>query len=172
MLPQIPITNPLLHAFRWATSKNLSDVWRGIAIPWIFHPLKLSLSLYNQGGGWDISFPNKKTYSWQFLVTFLGWWNVTLSKVNRDLQRSGIKKAHQLKSPGYHYPRFLSSPQRISPKKTSTLRYVTLLRLSFRSLGPPRSQTAKCFVRSQDLAGETKKTWRTTSCFEEGSQAR
>ena len=127
MLPQIPITNPLLHAFRWATSKNLSDVWRGIAIPWICHPLKLSLSLYNQGGGWDISFPNKKTYSWQFLVTFLGWWNVTLSKVNRDLQRSGIKKAHQLKSPGYHYPRFLSFPPKDFPKKNInvTLRYVT-----------------------------------------------
>ena len=60
MLPQIPITNPLLHAFRWATSKNLSDVWRGIAIPWICHPLKLSLSLYNQGGGVRYFLPKQK----------------------------------------------------------------------------------------------------------------
>ena len=136
------------------SNKKNSCVWRGIAIPWIFHPLK-KLSLYKVG--WDISFPNKKNIFVAIPCDLFGMVKRAPFKGESWPPTIGDNKTFtnwnhlDIIIPGSYL-----FPQRISPpKKTSTFRSLLYSDSHF-DHWVPRSQTAKCFVRSQDLAASRK----------------
>ena len=107
---------------------------------------------------WVEIFPSqtKKTYSWQFLVTFLGWWNVPLSKANRDLQRSGITKRSRIEITWISLSQVpIFSPKGFPPQKKHqrSVRYFTPTLISITGSRDPKQPSASWDPKTWRLRG-------------------